>query len=136
MNGEETIPVAIESKPEIGKLVLREAVSWLWVILAFLFITGTIVQARVIPSGGNIVLNGAGFGQPCSECTVTLYPGGAVLPVSSWTPNAITVTLPALSGLVQLTLQATTGRDTINIMTAAPPSPTSSATPSPCAPRA
>ena len=25
--------------------------SWLWVILAFLFITGTIVQARVIPSG-------------------------------------------------------------------------------------
>ena len=30
---------------------MREALSWLWVILAFLFITGTIVQARVIPSG-------------------------------------------------------------------------------------
>src|SRR6201981_1001088 len=51
MNGEETIPVEAEPKPEIGKLVLREALSWLWVILAFLFITGTIVQARVIPSG-------------------------------------------------------------------------------------
>jgi signal peptidase I len=30
---------------------LRELLSWLWVILAFLFITGTLVQARVIPSG-------------------------------------------------------------------------------------
>ena len=35
----------------LDKLILREALSWLWVILAFLFITGTIVQARVIPSG-------------------------------------------------------------------------------------
>ena len=51
MNGEETLPVAAEPKPALGKLVLREALSWLWVILAFLFITGTIVQARVIPSG-------------------------------------------------------------------------------------
>lgn len=31
--------------------IVREALSWLWVILAFLFIQGTIVQARVIPSG-------------------------------------------------------------------------------------
>jgi signal peptidase I len=31
--------------------ILRELLSWVWVILAFLFITGTIVQARVIPSG-------------------------------------------------------------------------------------
>ena len=29
----------------------REAISWFWVILAFLFIEGTMVQARVIPSG-------------------------------------------------------------------------------------
>lgn len=29
----------------------REALSWFWVILAFLFIEGTLVQARVIPSG-------------------------------------------------------------------------------------
>lgn len=30
--------------------IVRELLSWFWVILAFLFITGTIVQARVIPS--------------------------------------------------------------------------------------
>lgn len=30
--------------------MLREARGWLWVILAFLFIQGTLVQARVIPS--------------------------------------------------------------------------------------
>ncbi len=51
MNVDETIPVALERKPEVSKVILREALSWLWVILAFLFITGTIVQARVIPSG-------------------------------------------------------------------------------------
>lgn len=42
---------ATESKSTLGSIVLREALSWLWVILAFLLITGTIVQARVIPSG-------------------------------------------------------------------------------------
>ena len=31
--------------------VWREVVSWFWVIVAFLFIEGTLVQARVIPSG-------------------------------------------------------------------------------------
>lgn len=35
----------------LGNRVWREAVSWFWVILAFLFIEGTLVQARVIPSG-------------------------------------------------------------------------------------
>jgi signal peptidase I len=34
-----------------GDKVWREVVSWFWVILAFLFIEGTLVQARVIPSG-------------------------------------------------------------------------------------
>lgn len=37
-------PVPLEKK------IINEAVSWMWVILAFLFIHGTIVQARVIPS--------------------------------------------------------------------------------------
>ena len=46
------VPSSIaESKPTLGSIVLREVVSWVWVILAFLLITGTIVQARVIPSG-------------------------------------------------------------------------------------
>ena len=51
MNAEETLPVAAKAKPDLSKVIVREALSWLWVILAFLFITGTIVQARVIPSG-------------------------------------------------------------------------------------
>ena len=40
--------------------VWREVVSWFWVILAFLLIEGTLVQARVIPSGSmeNTVLVG------------------------------------------------------------------------------
>ena len=36
--------------PSLRRRLLRELVSWLWVILSFLFITGTMVQARVIPS--------------------------------------------------------------------------------------
>jgi signal peptidase I len=31
--------------------IAKEALSWFWVILAFLFIEGSMVQARVIPSG-------------------------------------------------------------------------------------
>ena len=40
--------------------IWREVVSWFWVILAFLLIEGTMVQARVIPSGSmeNTVLVG------------------------------------------------------------------------------
>ncbi len=40
--------------------VWREVLSWVWVILAFFFIEGTLVQARVIPSGSmeNTVLIG------------------------------------------------------------------------------
>ncbi len=40
--------------------VWREVVSWFWVIMAFLLIEGTLVQARVIPSGSmeNTVLIG------------------------------------------------------------------------------
>jgi signal peptidase I len=48
-------PLAAEKnapeKADLGSRVWREAVSWFWVILAFLFIEGTLVQARVIPSG-------------------------------------------------------------------------------------
>src|ERR1700739_529995 len=51
MNAEETLVVTAEQKPAGSKVILREGVSWLCVIPAFLFITGTIVQARVIPSG-------------------------------------------------------------------------------------
>ncbi len=40
-----------KAKSDVGSRVWREVVSWFWVILAFLFIEGTLVQARVIPSG-------------------------------------------------------------------------------------
>jgi signal peptidase I len=37
--------------PKEPSRVWQEVVSWFWVIIAFLFIEGTLVQARVIPSG-------------------------------------------------------------------------------------
>ncbi len=37
-------------RPSLRRRALRELISWMWVALAFLFITGTMVQARVIPS--------------------------------------------------------------------------------------
>ena len=39
------------SRESLGRSVARELLSWIWVALAFLLITGTMVQARVIPSG-------------------------------------------------------------------------------------
>jgi signal peptidase I len=41
----------VKARDTSGDKVWREVVSWFWVILAFLFIEGTGVQARVIPSG-------------------------------------------------------------------------------------
>jgi signal peptidase I len=40
-----------QAKSDLSARIWREVVSWFWVILAFLFIEGTLVQARVIPSG-------------------------------------------------------------------------------------
>jgi signal peptidase I len=44
-NVERARPVTLKDQ------VWREVLSWFWVIVAFLFIEGTLVQARVIPSG-------------------------------------------------------------------------------------
>jgi signal peptidase I len=44
-------PAPVPSQLPLSRRVLRELISWVWVILIFLFITGTMVQARVIPSG-------------------------------------------------------------------------------------
>ena len=38
-------------RPPTIERIWREVVSWFWVIVAFLLIEGTLVQARVIPSG-------------------------------------------------------------------------------------
>ncbi len=42
MQAEENLP--------LGRRILRELLSWLWVLAAFLLIQGSLVQARVIPS--------------------------------------------------------------------------------------
>ena len=54
------IPNPRDSHDTTAERVKREIISWIWVILAFLFIEGTLVQARVIPSGSmeNTVLIG------------------------------------------------------------------------------
>ncbi len=39
-----------ETKTPLGRRILREILSWAWVLAAFLVIEGTLVQARVIPS--------------------------------------------------------------------------------------
>ena len=40
-----------EEKLPLKKRIIREILSWTWVIAAFLLIHSTMVQARVIPSG-------------------------------------------------------------------------------------
>ena len=48
----DAVAVAKEKRRDTAKdRVWREVVSWFWVILAFMLIEGTLVQARVIPSG-------------------------------------------------------------------------------------
>jgi signal peptidase I len=56
MNGEAAESAVVaeiprEPRASTGQRLLQELLSWLWVVLAFLLITGTMVQARVIPSG-------------------------------------------------------------------------------------
>jgi signal peptidase I len=43
-------PAPVPTQLPLSRRVLRELLSWIWVILIFLFVTGTMVQARVIPS--------------------------------------------------------------------------------------
>jgi signal peptidase I len=42
--------MSTEEKSPLRQRILREGLSWFWVLAAFLFIQGTLVQARVIPS--------------------------------------------------------------------------------------
>jgi signal peptidase I len=44
-------PAEAEEKLPLRRRILREIMAWGWVLAAFLFIHGTLVQARVIPSG-------------------------------------------------------------------------------------
>ena len=59
--------------------IWREVVSWFWVIVAFLLIEGTMVQARVIPSGSmeNTVLVG-------DHLIVSRFGFDAGIPFTDW----------------------------------------------------
>jgi signal peptidase I len=65
--------------PTANERVWREVVSWFWVIVAFLLIEGTLVQARVIPSGSmeNTVLVG-------DHLIVSRLGYDAGIPFTSW----------------------------------------------------
>jgi signal peptidase I len=78
---------AIQSSPSQSSIrtrLIRELISWMWVALAFLLITGTIVQARVIPSesmentllvGDHLLVSriGYGVGLPFTHYQVRLW---------------------------------------------------------------
>jgi uncharacterized protein (TIGR03437 family) len=79
--------------------------------------------ARQVPAGSAITINGENFGALCNGCNVVATPAGStsgqVLSVSSWSGQSITAQLPAgLSGMVTISIGATTGNDAINIMVA------------------
>ena len=78
--------------------------------------------ARIVRSGSEITIGGSSFGTRCPACSVVLGQSES-LRISSWNNDAITVTLPALSGYIGLTVIAATGRDFVNFMASAPPLP-------------
>jgi signal peptidase I len=73
-----------QPKATLEQKIWREALSWFWVILAFLLIEGTLVQARVIPSGSmedtvqigdHLIVSRIGYdaGIPFTEYHVSLW---------------------------------------------------------------
>jgi len=73
--------------------------------------------ARMVQAGGGLTILGTGFGERCSSCRVTANPGSVSLQISSWSDQAITVTLPAtFSGLTQIVVQTANGSDSVNIL--------------------
>ena len=65
--------------------LVRELLSWVWVALAFFLITGTMVQARVIPSAsmeGTLLIGDNGFPIKSDDqmARMTAQPGKHLLP--------------------------------------------------------
>jgi uncharacterized protein (TIGR03437 family) len=78
---------------------------------------------RVVSAGGIITIAGADFGGQCSGCRVTASVAGSTtaqnLVISSWKTTAIAAALPAnLTGLIIITVFASTGTDSVAIMSA------------------
>jgi uncharacterized protein (TIGR03437 family) len=79
--------------------------------------------ARQVSPGSDITISGEDFGALCNGCKVVATPAGSTagqsLSVSYWSTQSITAQLPAsLSGMVTISVLATTGSDSINIMVA------------------
>jgi uncharacterized protein (TIGR03437 family) len=92
------------------------------------------VPGRVVSGGSTITINGSTLGSSCSGCQVVATPAesttGQILKVASWNNTTITATLPSsLTGLLSLTVTATTGSDSIAIIAAAPNPSTIGASP-------
>lgn len=84
---------------------------------------------RVVSPGVPIVIAGADFGALCNGCKVVATPAGSTsgqtLSVSSWSSSSITAKLPSgLSGLITISVFATTGNDSVNIFVASTAAPT------------
>jgi len=80
---------------------------------------------RVVNAGSAITISGSTLGSSCSGCQVVATPAesttGYILKVSSWTNTAITATLPSgLTGFLTITVNASTGNDSIAIIAASP----------------
>lgn len=78
------------------------------------------VAGVVVASGGTITISGVGFGQQCSSCQVTAYPGPVALTISSWSDATIRASLPAtFNGIAEVIVRASAGSDSITF-TASP----------------
>jgi hypothetical protein len=77
------------------------------------------VSGKVVISGGTISISGSGFGQQCSACGLTVYPGGSALKAASWSDQTITANLPAtFNGIAEVVVQAAAGSDAITFIAA------------------
>jgi len=84
----------------------------------------TNVAGEVVASGGSITISGVGFGQQCSACQVTAYPGPISLTVSSWGDAAIVAPLPStFDGIAEVIVEASAGSDSLTFMSSPPPAP-------------
>jgi uncharacterized protein (TIGR03437 family) len=82
------------------------------------------VAGVVVTSGGTITISGVGFGQKCTGCQVTAYPGPVSLAVSSWSDGLITASLPAtFNGIAEVIVQASAGSDSMTFIASPPPAP-------------
>ncbi len=65
------------------------------------------VAGKFVESGTTVTINGAGFGQRCSTCGVSV--SNSSLNIITWSDQTITVALPAINGLVRFAVTTASG---------------------------